>query len=259
MRKPIHINYAVVFIATIFLSACSAKVITANAPVDRGNINSLGATLGSIYRVNLNNGRFIKTTDELTAQNYFSKPGKINQQNKGTLEVGFSRGVKIEFSGIPEGIEATAKADITDSISFKMIDFKETETVYSGEDILNSKEFVNFRQNQKAYANDNYRYVFIRKSTTAKTVETYWGSTDEQREKVNGGNVEIKVGTVNVTVNGGFSSAFKCSGVDNQCVIVAEVLKLVPNPNPSGATGYKFVSADDVASDRNFFYEYASN
>lgn len=208
-------------LALLLIAGCApqAFVDTDNAPVARGNLNSVGASVGTIY---------LYDTDAKSISRIADTRQETAVVNSGSFSQSASSDILLDVRNLPGAAAPTVlpalRAGIANSLAFSMSHY-EQRSVSNPEGALNASGSLAFFESQRPRANnENFRYVFIIDGYLGEDINMTWNG-----RPADGATFEVDTGSptvpqVKVTVNRG--AGIQCQGMANTCVFTAQVFRL---------------------------------
>lgn len=229
--------YSVMAALCLTLSSCKTlHVGLEHAKTSGGFVNSSLTTIGTLYVVDTQDGRFgsMWREEELDMER-FPRGTEVSGDRRTELA---QSGVSVTFDGpFSDALKADVGARLSRETKIELKQYA-TERLRSSYSALNSPEARDLRQRLgDQYAdNQRYRFVFVYGVTAADTATFTVGNRSDDAENrlyvnVGGQKYEVKF-------HGDKSSYWE--GKKTPVLFEVATFALKTNPKPSGATGYQF-------------------
>jgi hypothetical protein len=209
-------------IALLAITGCGAPqafVNVDNAPVARGNLNSVGAAVGTMYLYDMTERSMTRIAD--TVQ-------QTAVVNSGSFTQTASSDIMIEISNVPvsaqPSVTAAVKAGVANSLAFTMSKY-EQRSIPSPGNALNAPNSLDFFASERPRANDeNFRYVFVVDGYQGEDISITWDGRPTDGNTFNLTTGAPSLPEVKVTIRR--SALIQCQGMANTCVFNAQVYRL---------------------------------
>ena len=208
---------AISLVGLTLLTGCKAQVDLQNAAVGQGNINSIGAVLGSVY---------LYDTETKTPAFRVFDVGDLGfgvyENTGGSYSTSASRGISMEIDASVKEHEAEIRAAVSRNLEFSVVDYKDRRFAAPSAVLNHAWTQPRIKDVMPYAGQDRYRFILVQREYRGSTLNYGWNASEAQP----GNGASVTVGSKSIKIELLNSNGVTCEGVNSVCLITASVWKL---------------------------------